>query len=33
MNYRTKDDVMTRVKEHYDAAVALYGERVLGVFK
>lgn len=32
MNYRTKEDVMTRVREHYDAAVALYGERVLGVF-
>ena len=32
MNYKTKEDVMTRVKEHYDAAVALYGERVLGVF-
>lgn len=32
MNYKTKEDVMARVKEHYDAAVALYGERVLGVF-
>lgn len=32
MKYKTKEDVATRVKEHYDAAVALYGERVLGVF-
>lgn len=32
MNYRTKEDVMKRVQEHYDAAVKLYGERVLGVF-
>ena len=32
MNYKTKEDVMKRVQEHYDAAVKLYGERVLGVF-
>lgn len=32
MNYKTKEDVMKRVREHYDAAVKLYGERVLGVF-
>jgi hypothetical protein len=32
MSYKTKEDVMTRVQEHYDAAVKLYGERVLGVF-
>ena len=32
MEYKTKEDVMKRVQEHYDAAVALYGERVLGVF-
>ena len=29
---KTKEDVMKRVQEHYDAAVELYGERVLGVF-
>lgn len=32
MSYKTKEDVMKRVQEHYDAAVKLYGERVLGVF-
>lgn len=32
MNYKSKEDVMKRVQEHYDAAVELYGERVLGVF-
>lgn len=32
MNYKTKEDVMARVREHYDTAVKLYGERVLGVF-
>lgn len=32
MRYKTKEEVMNRVKEHYDAAVKLYGERVLGVF-
>ena len=32
MNYKTKEDVMARVQEHYDVAVKLYGERVLGVF-
>ena len=32
MSYKTKEDVMKRVQEHYDAAVSLYGERVLGVF-
>ena len=32
MAYKSKEDVMKRVQEHYDAAVELYGERVLGVF-
>ena len=32
MSYKSKEDVMKRVQEHYDAAVELYGERVLGVF-
>ncbi len=32
MSYKTKEDVMKRVQEHYDAAVEMYGERVLGVF-
>lgn len=33
MGYKTKEDVMKRVQEYYDAAVEIYGERVLGVFK
>lgn len=32
MSYKTKEDVMKRVQEHYDAAVELYGDKVLGVF-
>lgn len=32
MGYKTKEDVMRKVQEHYDAAVALYGDKVLGVF-
>ena len=32
MAYKSKEEVMKRVQEHYDAAVELYGERVLGVF-
>ena len=32
MAYKSKEDVMKRVQEHYDAAVELYDERVLGVF-
>ena len=32
MGYKTKEDVMKRVQEHYDAAVSMYGDKVLGVF-
>ncbi len=32
MGYKTKEDVMKRVQEHYDAAIELYGDKVLGVF-
>lgn len=32
MSYKSKEEVQARVQEHYDAAVELYGERVLGVF-
>ena len=32
MGYKTKEDVMKRVQEHYDAAVEMYGDKVLGVF-
>ena len=32
MSYKSKEEVQARVQEHYDAAVELYGDRVLGVF-
>jgi hypothetical protein len=32
VGYKTKEDVMKRVQEHYDAAVSMYGDKVLGVF-
>lgn len=32
MAYKSKEDVMKRVQEHYDAAVSMYGDKVLGVF-
>ena len=32
MAYKSKEEVMKRVQEHYDAAVSMYGDRVLGVF-
>ena len=32
MSYKSKEEVQARVQEHYDAAVKMYGDKVLGVF-
>lgn len=32
MNYKTKEDVMQRVREHHAVAVEKYGDRVVGTF-